>query len=64
MTCERCGRLVRDPHQLCAKRTPASPFCWASDDERALEIQPGLKLRPGGGGEHPGLEPDGPYGEL
>ena len=46
--CLRCGRPVNEPRQLCPERTPASPFCWAADLRTGeLEIQPGLRLRPG-----------------
>ncbi len=61
--CRRCGHVIVRQPQLCADRTPASPFCWPSDDDAALEIQPGLLLRPGGGGEHPVMQPDDPYAE-
>ena len=62
--CDRCGRVIaRDP-QLCARRTPASPFCWpAGGGDGSLEIQHGLRLRAGGGGEHPVMQPKDPYAE-
>jgi hypothetical protein len=61
--CRRCGRVIARGPQLCVKRTPASPVCWPPDGDGFLEIQPGLLLRPGGGAEHPVMQPDDPYAE-
>lgn len=61
--CLRCGHVIVGPDQLCADRTPASPFCWPPGDGDSLEIQPGLRLRAGGGGEHPVMQPKDPYAE-
>lgn len=63
-TCGRCGRRVVTQDQLCTRRTPASPFCWAEDDARSVEIQPGLRLRPGATLGHPLLRVDDPYSEA
>jgi hypothetical protein len=62
--CRRCGRVIVRERQLCGKGTLASLFCWPPDDgDGSLEIQPGLLLRPGGGAEHPVMQPDDPYAE-
>ncbi len=61
--CRRCGRVIARERQICARRTPASPFCWPPGDGDSLEIQPGLRLRAGGGGEHPVMQPKDPYAE-
>ncbi len=46
--CLRCGHPIERHHQLCRERTPASPFCWAEElEEDTLEIQGGLRIRPG-----------------
>ncbi len=50
-TCLRCHRPVLAERQVCPERTPASVFCWTEGLESGeLEIQPGLRLRPGGSG--------------
>ncbi len=62
--CRRCGRVIVRERQLCARRTPASPFCWPADDaDGSLEIQPGLRLRAGDHAEHPVMQPKDPYAE-
>ncbi len=58
--CRRCGRVIVRERQICAQRTPVSPFCWPIDGDGYIEI-PGLLLRSGGGAEHPVIQPKDPW---
>jgi len=63
LTCSRCYLPVNSERQLCKARTPASPFCWTEQLQKGeLEIQPGLRLRPGD--NYPSLKHlEDPYAE-